>query len=196
MLSEFCYLSVFANVSEFCASVLTSKQWMFRCPGMKSRSMFREICWLLKTVMTLLDPRILIHRYNPWIATSKASMAPCLGLHCMGTMSMTSNVMCSVRAFAPVLKDSGRTIFPRGRVAFPSNPDKGLSAGWSCFRFMPILSKIWRKMILAWPSLSTSSLRISQPATLQLITMALVWGALQRLMSFWSKVSGMCDNFV
>jgi hypothetical protein len=35
------------------------------------------------------------------------------------TMSMTSKVMCSVLAFAPVPKDNGKTVFPRGRVVFP-----------------------------------------------------------------------------
>lgn len=40
------------------------------------------------------------------------------------TMSMTSKVICSVCALGPMLKDSGRTIFPRGRVALPLNSSR------------------------------------------------------------------------
>jgi hypothetical protein len=48
----------------------------------------------------------------------------------------------------------------------------------------------------AWLPLSTRTLCRSQPATLQLITMALMWGALHRSTSRVSKVSGTWDHFV
>jgi hypothetical protein len=80
--------------------------------------------------MTLLGPRIFMHRYNPWIVALKALIAlqPRIALYGY-TMSMTSKVMGSVCAFALVPKDSDRTIFPRGRVALPPNLNRGLSVG-------------------------------------------------------------------
>jgi hypothetical protein len=44
--------------------------------------------------------------------------------------------------------------------------------------------------------LSTRTVCRSQPATLQLITMASMWGALRRSTSRASKVSGTWDHFV
>jgi hypothetical protein len=55
---------------------------------------------------------------------------------------------------------------------------------------MPMRSKAWRKMISAWLSLSTKTLCRSHPATLQLITMASMCGALRRSTSRASKVNG------
>jgi hypothetical protein len=112
------------------------------------------------------------------------------------TMSMSSKVTCSVRMFGPSPKDNGTTIFPRGRVALPPNSNRGLSADYNCFGFMPILLMACRKMILAWLSVSTRALRISHPTTLQLTTIASVCGALQRLISLASNVRGTCDHFV
>jgi hypothetical protein len=51
-------------------------------------------------------------------------------------------------------------------------------------------------MMSAWLPLSTRTLCRSQPATLQLITMASMWGALRRSTSLASKVSGTCDHLV
>jgi hypothetical protein len=48
----------------------------------------------------------------------------------------------------------------------------------------------------AWLPLSTRTLCRSQPATLQLITMASMWGALRRSTSRALKVSGTWDHFV
>jgi hypothetical protein len=45
-------------------------------------------------------------------------------------------------------------------------------------------------------AMSTRTLCRSQPATLQLITMASMWGALHRSTSRASKVSGTWDHFV
>jgi hypothetical protein len=61
---------------------------------------------------------------------------------------------------------------------------------------MPMRSKAWRKMISAWLPLLTKTLCRSQPATLQLITMASMWGALRRSTSRASKVNGTWDHFV
>jgi hypothetical protein len=61
---------------------------------------------------------------------------------------------------------------------------------------MPIRSKACKKMMSAWLPLSTKTLCRSQSATLQLMTMASMWGALRRSTSLASKVNGTWDHFV
>jgi hypothetical protein len=57
-----------------------------------------------------------MHKYNLLIAASKALIAPLPRIALYGNiMSMTSKVMCFVRAFAPVPRDGGRMTFPRGK---------------------------------------------------------------------------------
>jgi hypothetical protein len=138
-----------------------------------------------------------MHKYNPWIAASKALIAPLPRIVLYGyTMSMTLKVTYSIRVFGLAPKDSGRTILPRGRVAFPQNLNEVLSASCNYFGLMPILSKAWRKMMLTWLSLSMRAFRISQPAMLQLASIASMCGAFRKLMSFASNIKGTCDHFV
>jgi hypothetical protein len=112
------------------------------------------------------------------------------------TMSTMSKVTCSLRALGATPKDRGSSILPTGKVPLLPKPYKGLSEGLSRLWLMPMQSKAWRKMMSAWLPLSTKTLCRSQPATLQLITMASMWGALRRSTSLASKVSGTWDHFV
>jgi hypothetical protein len=112
------------------------------------------------------------------------------------TMSTMSKVTCSLRALGATPKDRGSSILPTGKVPLPLKPYRGLSEGFSKLWLMPMRSKAWRKMMSVWLSLSTKTLCRSQPATLQLITMASMWGALRRSTSLASKVSGTWDHFV
>jgi hypothetical protein len=112
------------------------------------------------------------------------------------TMSTMSNVTCSLHALGATPKERGNSILPTGKVPLPPKPYNGLSEGLSRLWLMPMRSKAWRKMISAWLPLSTKTLCRSQPATLQLITMASMWGALRRSTSQASKVNGTWDHFV
>jgi hypothetical protein len=112
------------------------------------------------------------------------------------TMSTMSKVTCSLHALGATPKDKGSSILPTGKVPLPPKPYRGLSEGFSKLWLMPKRSKAWRKMMSAWLPLSTKTLCRSQLATLQLITMASMWGALRRSTSLASKVSGTWDHFV
>jgi hypothetical protein len=112
------------------------------------------------------------------------------------TMSTMSKVTCSLRALDATPKERGSSILPTGKVPFPPKPYSGLSEGLSKLWLMPMRLKAWRKTISVWLPLSTKTLCRSQPATLQLITMASMWGALRRSTSRASKVNGTWDHFV
>jgi hypothetical protein len=112
------------------------------------------------------------------------------------TMSTMSNVTCSLRALGATPKERGSSILPTGKVPLPPKPYSGLFEGLSKLWLMPMRSKAWRKMISTWLPLSTKTLCRSQPATLQLITMASMWGVLRRSTSRASKVNGTWDHFV
>lgn len=71
---------------------------------------------------------------------------------------MTLKVIYSICTFVLVPKDRGRVIFLRGKVALPPNSNRGLSVDLSCFGFMPILLKAWKKMMSAGLPLSTRDL--------------------------------------
>jgi hypothetical protein len=111
------------------------------------------------------------------------------------TISMMSKVIYYVRVFRPGPKECGRTILPRGSVSCPQIQTEDYISDAAIWVNAHSVEGM-EEYNVGLDTIVHKGLQISQPAMLQLITIVSVCGALRRLTSLMSNISGICDHFV